>query len=271
MIRQLFSRRSLVGGLLLLILVGEPTIPQANGLYSPPKFIALYAMYFLLYHLFDALAVRYRLVMYQVILLTFTVYSVIITGFFHQEIAQFVVKPSDDIFTILLRIQPAMYIALGLYLLNRWLPRRRPSSLPVAVPLVGMVLLMLLFSLGGEWGPKSTVYTFQTAPGQAWFFALLAVFTAWHAFRTRPVPSARTSRLLVLAIIICAVIGCIPSLLAILVLMIFMSFVGFVVLAVPSLRNAPLGGYQPRRERTSRRGSAAMAAPSEPVTVSRPG
>ena len=80
---KLINKRNSAGMLLLLVLVGEPTVGFANGLYTPAGLIVLLALYFSFFLLLDSLVRRFNLNNLGLVLITFSLYAVFITGLLH--------------------------------------------------------------------------------------------------------------------------------------------------------------------------------------------
>src|SRR4051812_14120875 len=92
---QIFKLRNFLGAVLCLVLVGEPTVGTKSGIFTPPGFVALFTMYFLLFLLYESLAEKYKLTYGKLVLLNFAIYSVLITGLLHSEIADYVLHPHN--------------------------------------------------------------------------------------------------------------------------------------------------------------------------------
>src|SRR5271154_6200379 len=116
---SLFTKRNLLAPIFLFILVGEPVVGSATGLFTPAGFVIFYIFYFLIFLIFESLLDKYDFTIYQLILLNFVIYAVIITGFFHAEIADYALKPGNFIGTTLIRIQSGMFVPYAYVLLNK--------------------------------------------------------------------------------------------------------------------------------------------------------
>ncbi len=132
MLARLFSKYNLLGAALLLILVGEVTVGASNGLYTVPGFIVLAFLYLGYFRLLDSLSHRYHLSNTGLILVNFALYSVLITGLLHGELASYVIRPQDDLITSLIRLQCSLYPVFAFHLLRRLVPT--PPQPPRVAP-----------------------------------------------------------------------------------------------------------------------------------------
>ena len=126
--QNIFTARNFAGALLFMILVGEFQLGGVDKTLTPFG-IVLYAMYFTIFLLVDSVVAKYNLLNYQIFLLNFALYGVLITGFIHVEISNYIVQQQNDFITTLIRIQSGTYMFFAYVLLNRFLPTdsdRRP-------------------------------------------------------------------------------------------------------------------------------------------------
>jgi hypothetical protein len=179
---KIFIKRNFVGALLFLLLIGELSLAPATGLFTPAGFIALPVMYFLLFLSFESLIVRYRLVNCQVVLVNFALYSVLITGFFHHELAGY--RDANLILvTTMIRLQSAVVPAFLYVLLDRWLPRDEAAVPSVKKSLIALTIWFSLLSLAGGFALPSLIQTFTDVPLISVIYVLLAALAIQKAIR----------------------------------------------------------------------------------------
>jgi hypothetical protein len=217
--KRYFSARSLIGTLLLLVLVGEPTVAMANGLFTLPGLSALLVLYFCLFHLYEALIIRYSLVAWQMVLLNFGIYAVLVTGLLHAEIADYVLRPQDHFITSLIRLQCSLFPVLAFYLLNRWLPRKEGQAISLRASLglfIGFTLAFTVLSSAApalkSFGWRAVVATIQTAPYASLAFIAVAVAFAVVALRRKAAAKHYTSPAFTMLALGCLVLASIPGL-----------------------------------------------------------
>lgn len=237
-LRKLFNTRTILGALLFLVLVGEVTVAMGNGLFSPIGFLILFSMYFVMFHLYESIIVRFRPVNYQIWMLTFIVYSVFITGFVNKEIGNYVARPGEELITTLIRIQCAMFTIYALYLLNKFVPRKTEQVFSVKASLVMFLAFFGIMSLSGSFGLINTIQTFQIAPVHALFFILLASLAFVIIILPHPRPTYYSSKLLTVIILFWIAIGIIPSIITFMILLLSMIVVTLFLMLNPAFRNS---------------------------------
>lgn len=236
--KRVITKRSLVGTALLTILIGEPTVGLSTGIFTAPGIIVFFFLYLTLFHLFDSIIFRYKLVTYQVILLTFAIYSILVTGFLNKELTEYVLKPNPVI--TLIRIQASFFVAFAFYLLNKVIRRDEKKILSIKQSLLFFIIFVLLISLTGIWGLPSLLFTFQTVPQLAILLSIVAIIAVFVAFKTHPKPTHFKSRKLTWVIYFYLIFGAIPSLVTFMILLITMIFGGIYLLVNKETRNQPL-------------------------------
>lgn len=185
-------KRSIVGALLFLILVGEPTVGRTSGLFTPAGigvFTILYLSYFLF---FDSLVYSYKLNNLQMVLVNFAFYSVLITGLLHGELRDYVLHPHNDLVTTLIRIQCSFFPLYAYPLLNRLAPGTKPR-LKVTASMSLFAGAMVLLSLTRHFGIIDLLDTFRIAPHIALAFIIGAVGALIIALRLPKSPLGKSS------------------------------------------------------------------------------
>ena len=142
--KKVITKRSLLGTLLLTILIGEPTVGVATGIFTSPGIVVFFFLYLTLFHLFDSIITKYKLVGYQVILLTFAVYAVGLTGLLNKELTEYILKPGPIV--TLIRIQASFFVFFAFYLLNRTIPRDLSKVMSVKQSIIFFTIFISLFS-----------------------------------------------------------------------------------------------------------------------------
>jgi hypothetical protein len=237
-IHKLFTKRSLLGCLLMLILIGEPTVGQTSGLFTPGGIVVFFFLYLSFFHLLESLIVKYHLVIFQVILLTFVLYSVLITGFLNKELTEYILKPNP--FITLIRIQASFFAAFAFYLLNQIAPRDEEKVLSVKQALIFFLIFVLIISITGVWGFPSLIFTLKTVPGLSLIFIFLALIALFFSLKSHPVMTNYFSKKLNWVIYIYLLLGIIPSLSTFITLVLLMIPGGIYLLLKKNLRNSPL-------------------------------
>ena len=211
-----------------------------SGLFTPQGFAVLYTMYFLLFLLYESLANKYRLTYGQLALLNFALYSVLITGLFHREIADYVLHPHNDLITTLIRVQCSFFPLFVYALLNRWGTRDVRHVASLRAILLAWVVFVLILGLTHKFGLPGGAYTFQVAPIAATVFTCLGLLATLLALR--PNASARTfsDRRLVGFSIALAIVGAIPSVAGLLVLVVAMPSIAVAYLLRPAFRRSTI-------------------------------
>ncbi|MEI6481482.1 MAG: hypothetical protein WCO19_04220 [Candidatus Saccharibacteria bacterium] len=232
-------KRTFLGGLLFMIFVGEPTVGQANGLFTLPGALVLLTMYILLFLLYEALAEKYCLTYGSILPLTFGLYAVTITGLLHGEIANYVLHPQDNLITTLIRIQCSFFPLFAYYILNKF-SRRNPTKTPsIQSVLLALALFILVLTPTGQFGIKTLLTTLQKAPLYAVFFSIVGAsavkFVLIHQKAiTKPFNSYSFTVFCVGILILCLT----PSLKSFLFVLILMPLGGLIMLKKPAFHNA---------------------------------
>jgi hypothetical protein len=232
-IELMFSRRNFAGAILFLLLVGELTVGGKNGLFTPRGFIVLLLLYWTYFMLFDALVAHYRLTYLGIILINFALYSVLITGLLHGELADFVTKPQNDLITTLIRIQCSLFPIFVYRLLGA------PKTTDLrrsALIFIGFVTVVSLFSPTFGW--RRLMVTFEFAPFISLGFFLMAVLAWWLAANRSNRASVYKDRRLFFASLILLAVSLIPSVLSFLMLLILMISFALILLSRPNFRQA---------------------------------
>ena len=236
-LKKVFTRRSLLGTLLLTILIGEPTVGMATGIFTPPGIIIFFFLYLTLFHLFDSIITKYTLVTYQVILLTFAIYSVLVTGLLHKEFTEFAKGP---LITMLIRIQASFFVAFAFYLLNKIMPRDEEKVLSITQASVFFTIFVLILSVTGAWGIPSVISAFATVPLLSLTFSIAAIAATFFALSGKPKPTVYKGKKLMWLIYFYLLMGAIPSLVTFMTLLITMILGGVYLLVNREARNQPL-------------------------------
>lgn len=237
-IKKVFTKRSLLGTLLLTILIGEPTVGLKTGLFSPIGIIIFFFLYLTLFHLFESLIFKFNLVVYQVIFLTFAIYSVFVTGLLNKELTEYVLQPNPII--TLIRIQASFFVAFAFYLLNKWAPRNETKIMSLKQASIFFAVFVSLFSLTGIWGIPSLIFAFQTTPLLSILFSIAAVVAVYIALKSKSQPTLYQSKKLTWLIYFYLLMGAIPNLVTFMILLITMIAGGVYLLLNKSTRNHPL-------------------------------
>lgn len=203
----MFSKRTVLGAVCSLVLVGEILAMFQNGLLSLAGifvFFLLYATYFMLA---DAYIDRYKPSFISQILFNFALYSVLITGFLHAELLNFL-KPDEVVVTLLIRVQSALFILFVFPLVNSVTKRsnRSPSLKRSIIYFLGFMLIM---SVSETFGIKPLLKTLQAAPVLSFFFiaaAGIALYLSVRSIRKQPDMQSRKKS------VVLFVLGLVPNL-----------------------------------------------------------
>lgn len=223
-----------------MIFSGEVTAAGSNGLFSPVSFITLFLLYFVLFHLLESLITKYSLTIFQLVLITFVIYSVGITGFFHGEIANFVLDPKNNPITFLMRIQSSLFTVFAFYLLNRFFPRQNGLALKPGRALFLTAAYLAVLSFTGEFGAAPMIKTLRTAPLWSIIFMFLALFV-WR--KTFNIPAKRTPYNNFLFEAICyifLILELIPQISVFILMLAAMPITAFIFLSKPEFRNSQI-------------------------------
>ena len=240
LLRNVFNQRSLLGTLLLITLIGEPTVGLSTGFFTPNGMIVFFFLYLTLFHLFDSIITKYNLVIYQVVLLTFAIYSVLVTGLLNKELTEYVLKPQNFLIITLIRIQASFFVVFTFYLLNKIIPRDKAKVLSIKQSIIFFAIFVLLFSLTGLWGIPSVIFALKTAPMIVLGFSLAAILALFIAFKTHPQVTNYQSKKLTWVIYFYILLGAIPNIITFMILLITMILGGIYLLLNKTSRNSLL-------------------------------
>lgn len=236
MTKQL-NRRNLIGSVFSLILVGEVTVGFTNGLFTPIGLVVLLCLYFFYFLVLESLVAKYRLSNLGLTLINFALYSVLITGFLHGELADYVSRPDNMLITTLIRIQSSLFPLFVFLLINRIAPRTTPT-MSVRLAVGWFTAFIFLVSPSRNFGLIALVTTVKDAPVVSLIFSVLA-FTAFvTALRIRAGGISYKSRVFDLCSVALLMIGLVPGLTSFIILMTIMIFVGIKFLLIPKFRQA---------------------------------
>lgn len=229
--------RTILGALLFLVLVGEVTVGYANGLFTAPGLIVLGLLYVFYFLLLEAIIFRCRLDNVGIVLVNFALYSVLITGLLHGEIAYYVTRPEDTIITTLIRIQCSLFPLFALYVLREIVPKPQKT---ISVRRAGLLfgVFVMILSASDSIGVGMFVRTFMAAPVYAAVFSLLAVVSFVTAIRRAARTRAYTNQLFGWSGWLLVIIGLVPGLPSFVILMLMMIVIAAVFLAKPDFRKA---------------------------------
>lgn len=209
---RILSLRTFIGALVFMILVGEFQAAQIDKTFTPPGFIVLYSLYLVTFILYEAITQKYNLVNYQIFLLGFAIYAVLITGLLHAEIQNYATQPHNDLITTIIRIQSSLYAFFGYILLNRFMPDKDPSkkiSLKVAGAL--FTLYFIILTPTNAIGFIALLSTYLIAPVEAITYTILGIIALKFAFaRVEPSKAPYKSKFILYASAILFLIGIIP-------------------------------------------------------------
>lgn len=222
-----------------MLFVGEVAVGAYNGLFTVPGFITLSLLYILYFNVFDAIVAKYHLSNLGAVLLNFALYSVLITGLFHGELADYVLEPENNLITTLIRLQCSMYPLFAYYWLRRFAPTHRKTN-NVRKHVLILLGFMLLVSPTGTIGFGVLLHTISVAPHVVSLFLILASISLWVAFTRQSPKQPSTSRWLRFGSIILGLIALIPNFIMFLTLLIAMLVMGILLLKSPSYRNAAI-------------------------------
>lgn len=235
--KAFFTKHTVLGALLFMLLVGEATVVAHNGLFTLPGFISLFLLYFFYFPLLESLVNHYNLNNLGIVLVNFALYSVFITGLLHGELSDYMFHPENTLITTLIRIQCSFYPLYAFYLLRRFTPvTRSTASLRLSLPL--FIVYIILLSPSGTFGLKQLVRTFHTVPLIAVGFSVMAALSLIIAFRRRrhAVTSYHNFTFGRWAVFM-LVLSFIPALPAFLVLLVSMICVSLAYLRKPAFRS----------------------------------
>jgi len=233
---RLFTKRHWLGALLFLIFVGEPTVGLRTGLFLPPGLFVLGGLYLTLFWLFEALVDRFDLTYARLVPLTFALYSVLVTGLLHAELADY--AKGRVVITTLIRIQCSLFPIFAYYLLNRFRPRQ-PGSAP-SVMKAGLIiaLFFLLLTPSHKFGYLNLIDTIRDAPVLSLGFIAAGLVALGFALRPVRQTDRFESRSFTIVTWSLLVIACTPLLVTLLILLLAMPIVVAVYWRYPTFRHA---------------------------------
>jgi hypothetical protein len=229
-------KRNIIGAILFCVLVGEVTVGYASGLFTLPGIVVFLLMYLLYFILLDAIAVKYQLSNMGLVLVNFALYSVLITGLFHGEIADYVLRPANNLMTTLIRVQCSFYPLFALYLLRKYVPNRQKAT-SVRKAAVLFALFFAVISPSKSIGFIKLHDTFQIAPGVSLLFTFLAVAALLAGLRMKSSGIYVNRRFEIWTWVLLA-ISLIPGLVFFILLLMLMLIVGVFYLARKDFRNS---------------------------------
>lgn len=220
-----------------MILVGEVTVGFSNGLFTPPGFIILATLYLLYFILLDSIALRFKLDNVGILLVNFSLYSVLITGLMHGEIADYVLHPENQLITTLIRVQCSFYPLFAFYLLRSIAPRT-PKVISPAVALALLLAFFVVLSGSGSIGFIKLIETFRIAPVLSIFFTSLAVIALFIALNKRHTIVRYDNKIFGIWSVVLLLIGLVPGLPFFLLLLGVMIIVSIRYLFSPDFRKS---------------------------------
>jgi hypothetical protein len=235
--RKLFSVRNILGSLLFLILVGEMNVGAVNGLFTPSGFIVLAALYLFYFILIDAIVAKFKIDNLGLVLVNFALYSVLITGLLHGEIADYVLQPNNTVITTLIRIQCSFYPLFAYFLLRRFSPQKK-SEIEIKNAIIMFIAFILVLSPSKGFGITKLINTIQIAPFICLILGSLAFISLIIALRRNtPIPPYE-SKYIIFTSLILLIIGLMPGLPFFLILLSMMIVSSLVFLTKERFRNA---------------------------------
>lgn len=230
-------KRTLLGATFFLFLVGEPTVGIASGLYTPGGFVVLFSLYILLFLFYEALRQKYSLNNVQLLLINFAVYSVLITGFLHAEIADYSLHPENTLITTLIRIQAACFPLFAYPLINKLLPSTK-QAISMTKVLIWSFIYVAVLTPTKTFGLTRILDTFRIAPELSILFFGLAILAIFIATRLSKKTAQYQSRKLFAASYVLLVFGAIPLLHSFIILVLAMPIVTIIFIKKPAFRHA---------------------------------
>lgn len=237
MFHHLLNKRSLIGSALFLVLAGEITVGYGSRLYTLPGCIALVVLYFLFFHLLDALVTRYSLSNLGVVLITFALYSMLVTGFLHQELITYVQHPEDWLITTCIRIQCSLFPLFAYRLLDKIAPRQKGQGISTRLAMVLFAGYIVILSPTRLFGIGNAAYVVRHAPaiGLVCIALFMATLVIGLRMKARTASAVSFPGLTVWSILLLAV-ALVPVLPALFVLLVMMTLVSVYYLAQPDFR-----------------------------------
>jgi hypothetical protein len=235
------SKRTWLGALLFLIFVGEPTVGFHSGLFtSPAGFIALAALYLILFLLYEAIIQKYKLSNARILLLTFGIYSIIVTGFLHGEIGDYGLHPHEAFGITLIRLQSSLFVPFAYYLLNKKFKRDPKRVLCVSKALLIAGIYVFILTPTHRFGLTKLYDTFSEAPLMALLYSATGMAAIFFALKPSKLGSVYRTKALTIWTWILFAIAIVPIPSFFLILVLTMPIVTIVYLRLPAWRNSPV-------------------------------
>jgi len=233
-------KRILLGSFLFVAYVGEVSVGLYSGLFTPPGLLVLSCLYVILFLLYEALNKKYSLTNTRVILLTFGIYSVGVTGLLHGEIANYVASPQHGLITTFIRVQCSLFAVFAYYLLNKIFPSKATDKTPsIRSMIIISMLFVLLLTPSKKFGLINTYHTFQTAPLLSVIFTMLGIICIFLALRQNTSAAKRySSRVFTIISVELLILSLIPLLQAFIVLVFIMPIFTLWFMRQPVFRKA---------------------------------
>ncbi len=230
-------KRLVLGTIIFLVMVGEVTVAYGNGLMTLPGLVSLFFLYLILFLLYEALAIRFKLTNGQLVPLTYGIYSVFITGLLHGEIANYINKPEDTLITTLIRVQCSFFVIFAYQIINKTSSRPTTPTVKLRLVLLYFVIYILLLTPSKQFGLITLVNTFRVAPIHSLFFTIsgiIAIIFSLHKplLKTTSYSSKLFNTLTWSLLIVCLI----PSLKAFLLILVFMPIIAIYYLFKPAFR-----------------------------------
>lgn len=232
-------KRLIIGPLLFMIMVGEVTVASGNRLFTQAGFFNLIALYLLLFLLFETLVNRFQLTNGRLFFLTFGIYSVIVTGLLHGEIANYVLSPKDNLITSLIRLQCSFFTIFAYQIINQLTKRPGKSSIKLNQVLFLCLLYIVLLTPTKAFGLITLINTFKTAPIHSIIFSFAGISAILFSINSshKKLNIAQNKTLIYaswLMLLICLV----PSVKAFIIIVFLMPLVGIFYLLKQRFRNS---------------------------------
>jgi hypothetical protein len=235
------SKRTWLGSLLFLIFVGEPTVGFRSGLLTnPASFVALASLYVVLFLLYESLIVKFNLSNSRLLLLTFSIYSVVVTGLLHGEIGDYGTHSHNDLATTLIRIQCSLFPPFAYYLLNKIYKRDINRILSVKKALLIASIYVIILTPTHKFGLTKVLDSFREAPIEAWIYSILGIILLVTALKKPKIGHAYRSKAFTFWTWLLFIVALVPVPAFFIVLLLMMIAVTIVYLNKPEWRNAQL-------------------------------
>lgn len=235
------NRRTWLGAFFFLVFVGEPTVGFRSGLFTNPAgLLALVGLYTVLFLLYEALVQRFKLTNGRLILLTFGIYSVVVTGFLHGEIGDYGLQPQNWLVTTMIRIQCSLFPLFAYYCLNKIYKRDPARVMSVRTALIVAGVFVLLLTPTRMFGLTRVFDTFRDAPVAALLYAVLGVVAILIALKPTKQGSVYRTKALTIWTWLLFAVAIVPAVPFFFVLLVAMPVVTAVYCRVAAWRNAPV-------------------------------